>query len=137
MNYTDLQAAIGRVQLRRQKEFSDHRLAIARYYAAALSRSGVYLQQGCTDAAHARHLFVIRLSEQADRPARDMVLRSLRQRNIGASIHYPPLHRMALYKHPLTSALPVTDAVADHLLTLPISASMTLADAAETAQHLL
>jgi perosamine synthetase len=137
MNYTDLQAAIGRVQLRRQEEFSARRLAIARHYVTALSQAGVRFQQGCTDAGHARHLFVIRLSEQAHRPARDTVLRLLRQRNIGASIHYPPLHRMALYQHPLKNALPVTDAIADHLLTLPISASMTLGDADETSQNLV
>jgi dTDP-4-amino-4,6-dideoxygalactose transaminase len=137
MNYTDLQAAIGRVQLRRQGEFAAHRLAIARHYAAALSRSGVCLQTDCTDAGHARHLFVIRLSERADSPERDTVLRILRQRNIGASVHYPPLHRMVLYRHPSSNPLPVTEAIAGRLLTLPIGASMTLADAAETARHFL
>ena len=137
MNYTDLQAAIGRVQLRRQGEFSAHRLAIARLYATALARSGVCLQQGCTDIAHARHLFVVRLPESAGQPDRDTVLRTLRERNIGASVHYPPLHRMALYRHPPSNPLATTDAVADHLLTLPIGASMTLADSAETARHLL
>jgi perosamine synthetase len=137
MNYTDLQAAIGRVQLRRQGEFAVHRLEIARFYFATLSRSEISFQQDCTNPAHARHLFVIRLVEKVGRPDRDTILRLLRERNIGASVHYPPLHRMVLYRHSSSKQLAATDTVADQLLTLPIGSNMTLADAAETAQHLL
>jgi dTDP-4-amino-4,6-dideoxygalactose transaminase len=71
------------------------------------------------------------------RPDRDTILRLLRERNIGASVHYPPLHRMVLYRHSSSKQLAATDTVADQLLTLPIGSNMTLADAAETAQHLL
>ena len=58
-----------------------------------------------------------------------MVL-ALRARNIGAAIHYAPLHRMPLYcGQNQPPALPFTDAVSNSALTLPISAKMTLKDA--------
>jgi dTDP-4-amino-4,6-dideoxygalactose transaminase len=128
MNFTDLQAALGRVQLRRQPEFAQRRLEIARLYARDLgvARPGLWTQCAVTDERHARHLFVVGLPRGVDR---DAVLVRMRAQNIGASIHYSPLHHMDIYAS--KAVLPVIDAVAPGLLTLPISASMTLADAAE------
>lgn len=136
-NYTDLQAALGRVQLRRQPEFTARRLAIAQHYATVLADTGLEFQSDCCSSGHARHLFVVQLPASPGAPSRDSVLRALRYRNIGASIHYPPLHRMAIYSHPASVRLPATEAVADRLLTLPISASMTLADADDCITNLL
>lgn len=134
MNYTDLQAAIGRVQLRRQQEFAARRLSIARLYEAALARVPwpVPIQAGVTDAAHARHLFLVQVPPVAGAGTRDAVLAELRRRNIGASIHYAPVHRMPLYAGH-RARVPVTDAVTPRLLTLPISASMSDDDARQVA----
>jgi len=50
--------------------------------------------------------------------------------NIGASIHYAPLHLMPLYltdsKHQF---LPITEKISNLILTLPISASLTESEA--------
>lgn len=128
MNYTDLQAALGRVQLRRQPAFALRRWEIARRFVDQLPKLKVALkpQRGLTDENHARHLFVLQLPPGIDRNA---VLLRMRELNIGASIHYSPLHLMAIYG--VSPRLPVTEDVAPRLLTLPISASMTLADADE------
>lgn len=136
MNYTDLQAVIGRVQLARMDEFHAIRLEIARYYAEHLRGLSVSWQRGLTDDDHARHLFVIRLPEGMRR-GRDEVLLGLRERNIGASIHYAPLHLMPLYwQGGEPAALPATEAAARAILTLPISASMNLDDAQEVVEAL-
>jgi dTDP-4-amino-4,6-dideoxygalactose transaminase len=126
MNFTDLQAALGRVQLRRQPEFVKRRAEIARFYAQRLPglNETIAMQAGLTGDRHARHLFVLRLPVGTDR---DTILARMRELNIGASIHYTPLHLMRIYQS--TAVLPVTEAVAPGLLTLPISASMTLANA--------
>lgn len=126
MNYTDLQAALGRVQLRRQPEFARRRLEIAHLFSERLPGIGVTLraQTGVTEEHHARHLFALRLPAEIDRNA---VLLRMRALNIGASIHYSPLHLMSLYG--VCARLPATEEVAPRLLTLPISGSMTLADA--------
>ena len=132
MNYTDLQACIGRVQLARQSEFDAIRLDIARRYVDGLKELSPPLtfQKDCTHPHHARHLFVLQLPLERLRPARDDLLLALRARNIGASIHYAPLHRMPLYAggcEPVS--LPTTEQVAGRIMTLPISASMTPNDA--------
>ena len=52
--------------------------------------------------------------------------------NIGASIHYTPLHLMPLYRLNVESekiSLPVTEYLSGNILTLPISASMSKRDA--------
>jgi len=131
MNYTDLQAAIGRVQLRRQPELQQRRLAIARTYATRLAGmpGRLRMQEGVLEADHARHLFVVTLTDVSSGSTRDRVLQELRSRNIGASLHYQPVHTLALYADTRQTPLPATDWLAPRILTLPISASMTTLDA--------
>lgn len=130
MNYTDLQSSIGRVQLRRQSEFAIRRREIAQLYAEAIANLpwSIDVQSCVTDDGHARHLFLTRLPIEEIGRSRNDVLRGLRARNIGASVHYAPIHAMPLYARGGAS-LPVTERAAERLLTLPISASMTLDDA--------
>ena len=132
MNYTDLQAAIGRVQLSRQKQFEKIRLKIANCYMSGLKdiRPSITFQDGCCELNHARHLFVIQLPLEELKRDRNEILYALRQNNIGATIHYAPLHLMPLYNENKTSPyLPVTEKLAQSILTLPISASMIKSDA--------
>jgi perosamine synthetase len=132
MNFTDLQASLGRVQLARQEELDRIRLQIAQRYVDGLADVSPPLtfQRDCTHPHHARHLFVLQLPDRI-RLAREELLLDLRAKNIGASIHYAPLHLMPLYartgKQP--ASLPGTERVAERIMTLPISSSMTLDDA--------
>jgi dTDP-4-amino-4,6-dideoxygalactose transaminase len=139
MNYTDLQAAIGRVQLRRQAEFAAHRLAITERYldTLAVACPRIAFQHGVMHIDHARHLFVVTLPIDQMLTTRNDILVALRRRNIGASVHYPPLHTMPLYHSAGPRTLPNTEWLADRIITLPISASMSLADAQDAARHLL
>ena len=67
---------------------------------------------------------------------RNEVLKKMREANIGVTVHYHPLHAMPLYANLKTSALPVTESVAENLITLPISSSMTESDAHYVCDHL-
>lgn len=131
MNYTDLLAAIGRVQLRRQAEFYEIRLAVARRYCERLDglNLGIKFQEGLTEPRHTRHLFVALLPVEKSKFSRDEVLAALLKRNVGASVHYHPLHKMSLYLAETQPTLPVTEDVSRRNLTLPISGSMTTQDA--------
>lgn len=141
MNYTDLQAGIGRVQLARLDEMQGVRTMIARRYSERLRNvAGVSLQQDLLSDGHARHLFVTLLDKShlaARQLSRDSVLQELRGRNIGASVHYHPLHLMPLYAKSPTESLPVTEAISSQALTLPISASMSTTDADYVVDHLM
>jgi len=125
-NYTDLQASIGRVQLRRQPELDAIRQKVARGYYERLHETvkGLKFQAHCLDAAHARHLFVVQLPLEQLKMSRNEILMELRDRKIGASVHYAPLHPMPLYTQFGEQALPVTEHVCERNLTLPISSSM-------------
>lgn len=139
MNYTDLQASLGRVQLARFGAMQRQREKVAATYVRELKPAGrqVAWQSDFMQSWHAKHLAVIRLGAATVRRGRDELVLALRARNIGATVHYAPLHTMPLYlagRRP--KALPVTEAVAPTLLTLPISASMTVADARYVSRHL-
>lgn len=142
MNFTDLQAAIGRVQLSRLDEMAVTRKQVADHYKKRLDALGVLVpfQTGAFDERHARHLLVVQFDPAKTGLQRDELLLALRAVNIGASIHYRPLHAQPLYTQHGVCALPTTEALADRIMTLPISAKMTLADTdyvAEQLAHLL
>jgi perosamine synthetase len=140
MNYTDLQASLARVQLRRQPEFHAIRLAIARYYSERLINEApsVGFQKDVVETSHARHLFVVRLPVEELSMSRNGFLVEMRRRNIGASIHYPPLHGMELYsKIARQPPLPAVEKLYREILTLPISASMTMDHAEYVMDHFL
>lgn len=132
MNYTDLQASIGRVQLRRMNEMQARRIEIARLYTERLKNActQVRLQKDCASADHAHHLYVCLLPDNF-RYSRDQFILSLRAKNIGATVHYLPLHLMPLYFDQSSKAhkLPVTERLASICVSLPISASMSIEDA--------
>lgn len=132
MNYTDLQASIGRVQLRRQNEFYRMRFNIANRYYERLGVLFPYMQfqSHILHPHHSRHLFQILLPLAEMRLSRNELLLELRNRNIGASIHYAPLHLMPLYRDKEQQpVLPNTEAIYERIITLPISASMNMDDA--------
>jgi dTDP-4-amino-4,6-dideoxygalactose transaminase len=130
MNFTDLQASIGRVQLRRFNEMAVARRMIADHYEKRLQALDVSIpfQSGAFDDSHARHLLVAHFDPVKTGIKRDVLMLSLRGLNIGASIHYRPLHTQPLYEKQGVSFLPTTETLAEKIMTLPISAKMTLPD---------
>jgi perosamine synthetase len=139
MNFTDLQAVIGRIQLKRQPEFRTRRSAIARRYFDSLNGRdlGIGFQEDVTADNHSRHLFVVTLPVEDIGMSRDEFILKLRERNIGASIHYAPLHSMPIYHPESQPGLPVTERLSTRNVTLPISASMSLEDVDYVVEHVL
>lgn len=131
MNYTDLQACIGRIQLRRQAEFYAVRLNIAKRYYDGLREisPSIKFQRNILSPTHARHLFQILLPLEGMKITRNELLLELRNRNVGAAIHYSPLHLMPLYAREGQIRLPNTETICGRIMTLPISASMSMEDA--------
>lgn len=126
MNLTDLQAAIGRVQLSRFDAMAIRRRDLVERYRKQFQalHVPVQFQKGVFDEPHARHLLVGIFDPSSTGMTRNDLLLALRQRNIGASIHYSPLHEMRLYAPYCSQRLPVTEDLATKIMTLPISASM-------------
>lgn len=128
MNYIDLHACIGRVQLKRFDDFHKTRQHIGKRYFNELKayKPSFKFQQNLTDESHAKHLYVVRLPLAEMKMNRDEFLMAMRDNNIGASIHYMPLHMMDFYKRNYSpQQLPVAEKIFDEIVTLPISAAMT------------
>jgi dTDP-4-amino-4,6-dideoxygalactose transaminase len=134
MNYIDLHACIGRIQLKRFNEMQKTRHAIALRYSNELQ---LPQQSGLTDEKHAKHLYVVKLPIKNMKMTRDEFLLAMRDRNIGASIHYMPLHMMNFYRESYgIQKLPVSEKVFDEIITLPISASMTSQDVTDVIENI-
>lgn len=138
MNFTDLQAAIGRVQLKRLDDMAIVRRNIAEYYRKTIEEAGldITFQSQVFDDRHARHLLVACFDPSTTGMSRDELLLALRDWNIGASIHYRPLHTQPLYCKNGLASLPVTERLAEQIMTLPISARMTRDDVEYVVHHL-
>ena len=136
MNFTDLQAAIGRVQLRRFDEMSAKRKMIAKRYESLLQGICPF-QAGVFEDTHARHLLVACFDSARTGWLRNDLLLALRNKNIGASIHYSPLHQQPLYAEQGISSLPITESLGEKIMTLPISAKMALSDVGYVAEQLI
>jgi perosamine synthetase len=131
MNYTDMQACLGRVQLRRQDEFHERRMKIVNAYQERLPKilPEITWQSGWDRGRHAAHLFVVKLPVEELGVTRNEILLAMREHNIGAAVHYAPLHPMPLYNRTRKqAAAPVAEWLDDRIMTLPISASMTERD---------
>ena len=117
---TDIHAALGSSQLARLREVVDRRNEIARRYDAMLS--GLPLQRPTVTAGNlsAFHLYVIRLRRGA-RNHRD-VFEGLRARNIGANLHYTPVHLQPYYRRLgfAPGYCPEAERYADEAITLPL-----------------
>jgi dTDP-4-amino-4,6-dideoxygalactose transaminase len=123
---TDLAAAIGLAQLARL----DERNAKRRINAARLT-SGLkgYLTPSTPPGRdHVWHQYTLRLPGR-----RDQVRDSLLERGIGCMVYYPvPVHRQPYLQTLMPGAaglpLPVTDALADEVLSIPVRPDLTEAE---------
>jgi len=126
LRFNDIQAAIGRVLLRRLDAMNDHRRALAARYHAGLAGLPLGLPVEAPGARHVYHLYVVRTRE------RDALGRFLKERGIATGIHYPvPSHKQPAVEAFDPPALPVTERLVGEILTLPISAGHTEAEVDE------
>jgi len=131
-NMPELQAAIGLVQLRRREELLKRRSAIAQRYLNGFSSiEQIELPPVLPEREHAWHLFVIRLRTETLSIDRAEFIRELRERNIGASVHFIPLHLHPYYAE-LTGHkpgdFPDAEAAFERIISLPIWPGMCEAD---------
>ena len=110
----ELQAAILRVKLRHLDDDNTRRRTIAKRYDEALTSTPV-VREG---VEHVYHLYVI----TNDR--RDALQQQLRDRGIGALVHYPvPVHKQPAYA--TNDSLPNTERAAATVLSLPMYPELT------------
>ncbi len=128
-NLTDMAAALGRVQLRRLHEMRDARARLAARYHAAFAAVGVVERPVTRPGVdHAWHLYPIRLRLERLTIDRARFVQELKERQIGASVHFIPLHRQPFYAGRygyVPAQFPVAEAAYPRLVSLPIYSRMT------------
>jgi dTDP-4-amino-4,6-dideoxygalactose transaminase len=98
-NLTDIAAALGLAQLRKVESMGARRLEIARRYDEAFADvAEVQTPTGDPRHQHAWHLYMLRLHLDRLRGDRADFVSALKQRQIGASVHFIPLHAHPYYR---------------------------------------
>lgn len=133
LRMTEIQAAIGRVQLSRLAAGNARRQQNAAYYSENLQGiDGLILPEGVT--GHVWHQYTVRIPGR-----RDAVLKYLHERGVGAEVYYPtPVHRQHAFADP--QSLPVSERLATEVLSLPVFPGLTADErtyVAETLQQAL
>lgn len=123
-NMTDIQAAMGIHQLRRLAGFHARRQEIVgRYHEAFGQMDALEVPVELPEVVSSWHLYVLRLRLDSLRIDRDAFINLLKERNIGTSVHYRPLHLMTYYrdKYGLRDAdFPVAGDAFQRMLSIPL-----------------
>jgi dTDP-4-amino-4,6-dideoxygalactose transaminase len=98
-NMTDIQAALGIQQLRKIDDFqARRRVIVQRYSAAFTSLPELQTPTERADAEHAWHIYALRLNLERLTIDRARFSEELKQRNIGSSVHFIPIHLHPYYR---------------------------------------
>lgn len=129
-----LQAAILSTKLKYLDRWNKLRRRHARRYNQLLTKiDGVRLPQEAPYAYHNYHLYVIEVAQ------RDKLHRYLSRQGISTVIHYPtPIHLQPAYKHLgyKRGDFPITEAVAEKILSLPMFPELTDKEIHSVARHI-
>jgi dTDP-4-amino-4,6-dideoxygalactose transaminase len=127
-NFTDLQAALGTVQLAKCDRMAAARQRIAsRYNQAFAAQECLQIPVVPADRSSAWHLYVLRLHLDRLRIDRAQFIRELAERGVSASVHFIPLHLQPLYQRDYgykACDLPVAEREYWRSLSLPIYSIM-------------
>ena len=122
-NTTDINAAIGLVQLQKQDKLRDTRESIAQKYNEAFKNNkNIGLPFIKTDRQSAWHLYVIKINN------RDIIIDKLKELGVGCSVHFIPIHKQPYYKNKYgykNEDYPIANMIFEKSLSLPIFPDMT------------
>lgn len=123
-NLSDVQAALGLIQLQRLDALIGQRRRLAARYGENLASCEAFvLPRSRPEVENTWHLYPIRLRLERMRINRAEFSRRLSERGIGSSVHFIPLHHFSFYRDRFgfsSAELPVTERVYPELLSLPL-----------------
>lgn len=125
---TDIQAAIGIVQLKKLDEFNRKRIQNAEYLNRHIKADGIITPYKRNKVKHVYHQYVVTIDRNLI--DREKFMEYLTRKGIGCAIHYP----IPIYKQPLYQKLgymsenvncPIAEKLANMVLSLPIHPTLT------------
>lgn len=128
---TEMQAAMGCVQLTKLDAILARKRANAAWMKERLGGlPGLRLPVVKPDREHPYMLYTILVDRDRNR-----VLEQLNNAGIEARLYFPPVHQQPLFS-PAARSLPVTERVAEHMLSIPFHSKLTPADLERVASCL-
>ena len=128
-NMTDVAAAMGIAQLRKAERMRERRQEIAqRYHAAFGQLAELELPGDNSECLHAWHLYMLRLNLDRLGIDRAAFAQQLKDRNIGISVHFIPLHLHPYYRETYgyqPEDFPISYAEYQREISLPIYSKMS------------
>lgn len=132
---SDLQCALGLSQLTKLPRWLQQRRTLAAAYDGLLKDvPGVNPLAVQPDVSHAYHLYVVRL------PERNRVFQALKAAQIGANVHYIPVHLHPYYRQHLCTfpgMCPKAEQAFESILSLPLFPQMSVADVERVVQTIM
>ncbi len=133
-NMTDIQAALGLVQLKRLAAMQERRRHIIRQYNEAFAEMGeLETPVERLDIEHAWHLYVLRLNLDRLTIDRARFIEELKARNIGTSVHFIPIHLHPYYREKYSwkpEDFPIAYREYQRMLSLPLYPGLSDEDVA-------
>jgi len=127
-NMADMQAALGIWQLRKLPKFHARRAAIVEKYNSAFrSCTELEIPTERPHIQHGWHIYVLRLNDHTP-VTRDRFILEMRDRNIGCSVHFIPIHLHQYYREKYRykpAQFPVALNEYQRMVSLPLSPRMT------------
>ncbi len=141
----EIQAAVLDVKLRHLDEDLKARQVIAAYYYDNINNPLITLPTRLSDTENVYHLFPILVTSTSPLgdcgagSLRDKLQKYLEENGVGTVIHYPIApHKQECYVNEVWNtpqlSLPITEQIANEELSLPMSPTMTIDDAAEVVR---
>jgi dTDP-4-amino-4,6-dideoxygalactose transaminase len=123
----DLRASLGIAQLGKiQDDLAKRAVVRSNYLTAFKQLAGITIPFAENSGFVSNYIFPI-VVDGADAVRRDAIREHLAADGIQTSIHYPPVHLFSTYAQ-FRSALPVTETLAEQLITLPMYSSLAQED---------
>lgn len=128
---TDIQAAMGIVQLKKLEGFNNKRIQNADYLDKHIKLDRIITPYKEKDVRHVYHQYVVKVD--GDSKDREKLIDYLKSKGIGCAVHYPiPIHRQPLYQNlgytDENVNCPVAQELADTVLSLPVHPNLTKID---------
>ena len=124
----EIRSALGLSQISRVNKINDMRIKIANKYDRFIKKiKGLTIPQTRNDRNHIYHLYTIKVTKDYHM-SRDELFLKLHKKGIGTSVQYHPLHLMSYMQkkyHHKKNQFPVSNALKDQVLCLPIYPQMT------------
>jgi len=124
----EIRSALGFSQISRVNKINDMRIKIANKYDRFIKKiKGLTIPQTRNDRNHIYHLYTIKVTKDYHM-SRDELFLKLHKKGIGTSVQYHPLHLMSYMQkkyHHKKNQFPVSNALKDQVLCLPIYPQMT------------